>query len=545
MIDNSPFSTLDSSVVQVLLIEDDPGYADLLREILLREKEPLFALEWVDRLQSGLRRLAQGGIDAVLLDLSLPDSQGFDTFVQACAQASQVPIVVLTAIDNETVAIKAVQEGAQDYLVKGQVGNRMLSRVIRYAMERHRLLAELGYHTRELQASEARFRSIIEKNADGIVVVDRDGIMRFVNPAAESLLDRKAGELLGEWFGFPVAGGETMEIEVFRRSGKAAIAEMRVVEMVWEGEITYLASLRDITDRKQMLAELEKTRQQQLQVKNQFLSHVSHELRSPLTAIYQFVTNLLDGLAGDLKPEQREHLEIALRNVNQLRAMIADLLEVTRAETGKLTVKPQCTSVAELVSETLCTLRTTASAKAIVLSAGIPRDLPPVYADPDRVRQILINLIDNGIKFTPENGAVSIRAYLFDEDPNFVCVAVADTGCGIDRESSQMIFERLYQAADTIDGSRKGLGLGLYICRELVSRHGGRIWVESQVGHGSTFFFTLPTFSRSRSDLAQEGWQRIGGDSKCWPQAGDYFTMVDTPPKGGQQAVRTTRQKEV
>ncbi|MFQ5852908.1 MAG: response regulator, partial [Candidatus Binatia bacterium] len=129
--------------VRVLVVEDDPGYADLLREILVRENDPLFALEWVDQLQAGLARLVQGGVDVILLDLSLPDSQGIDTFKGVHAQAPHVPVVVLTGLDDETVAIKAVQEGAQDYLVKGQVSNRMLLRAIRYAIERQRTEEQL------------------------------------------------------------------------------------------------------------------------------------------------------------------------------------------------------------------------------------------------------------------------------------------------------------------------------------------------------------------------------------------------------------------
>jgi signal transduction histidine kinase len=282
-------------------------------------------------------------------------------------------------------------------------------------------------------------------------------------------------------------------------------------------------SIRYAIERHRLLAALEQTRRQQLRMKDQFLSHVSHELRSPLAAIYQFVTILLDGLAGDLRPEQREHLEVALRNVNRLRTMIGDLLEATRAETAKLTVEPRRISIAELIAETLSTLGTTAATKGVILSADVFPDLPPVHADPNRVRQILVNLIDNGIKFTPENGTVSIRVHVFDEDPSFLCFAVADTGCGIRPEDTKMIFERLYQTTGTIQDSRKGLGLGLYICRELVSRHGGRIWVKSQLGQGSTFFFTLPVFPRSGSAALQGGPDKIGAGSKCRPGPGDFL----------------------
>lgn len=252
----------------------------------------------------------------------------------------------------------------------------------------------------------------------------------------------------------------------------------------------------EVQQRQLALAELEQTRQQQLQLKDQFLSNVSHELRSPLTGIYQFVTILRDGLAGDINPEQRKHLEIVLRNTKQLRTMIEDLLEVTQARTGKLSIQPRPMSVAELIDETINSLSVLAAAKGIALSADAPSHLPLAYADPQRVRQILRNLIENSIKFTPENGTITVRTAKADTEPDsFVSISVTDTGCGISPEECDKIFNRLYQAKGTIEASRKGLGLGLYLCRELVSLHGGRVWVESQLGHGSTFFFTLPICS--------------------------------------------------
>lgn len=256
----------------------------------------------------------------------------------------------------------------------------------------------------------------------------------------------------------------------------------------------------EVAQRRLALAELEQTRRQQLELRDQFLSHVSHELRLPLTAIYQFVTILLDELAGDLRAEQREYLEIVLRNANQLRAMIEDLLEVTRVQTGKLSIEAQPTSIGELIDETVRSLRTLAGVKGVVLSADVSAHLPPAYADPQRVRQILRNLVENGIKFTA-HGTVTVRAHLSDAEQQSIHIAVADTGCGISPDECEKIFERLYQGKSTIQVSRKGLGLGLSICKELVSSHGGQIWVESQLGQGSTFFFTLPIFSSSANRL--------------------------------------------
>jgi signal transduction histidine kinase len=268
---------------------------------------------------------------------------------------------------------------------------------------------------------------------------------------------------------------------------------------------TLAQSIRNIIQEKTLEQAIERARQQELELKDRLLSHVSHELRSPLAAIYQFITILLDGLAGELSPEQHDYLEIVLRNVNQLRSMVGDLLDCARAANGKLTVTPQPTEVARIVVETLHTLRPSATQKGLDLLMDLPDDLPMVAADPVRLRQILANLVDNAIRFTPAGGTITVCRRHLDDEPHMVCLTVTDTGCGIRPEDTARIFERLSQTADTIDERRQGLGLGLYICSELIRHHGGCIWVESAPGQGSTFCLTLPRCSVSALDASEAG----------------------------------------
>jgi len=243
---------MDDQCIKVLLIEDNPGDAGLIRKLLAEVGGATFNLEYADRLSTGLERLAAGGTNVVLLDLGLPDSQGLGTLARVRAQAADVPVVVLTAVDDRTFAMKAVQAGAQDYLVKGQVEGSSLARTLFYAIERFGMQRELERYAQGLQSAEARLRKIIQKDADGIVVVDRGGIIHFVNPAAESLFGYKAEELLGELFGFPLVAGEATELNIVRRGGETAIAEMRVVETEWEGKTAYLTSLHNITKRQRV-----------------------------------------------------------------------------------------------------------------------------------------------------------------------------------------------------------------------------------------------------------------------------------------------------
>ena len=368
----------------VLLIEDNPGDADLVR-LRLVESKPSIDVSCVHRLSEALASLAENPPALILLDLNLPDSQGAETFRKILDKAPGVPVVILSGQNDEALAMKALHQGVQDYLVKGAITSAELDRAMRYAVERQALLRSL-----------------------------------------------------------------------------------------------------------------EMSRKQQLEFKNQFLSHVSHELRTPLTCIHQYVTILLDGLAGEMTPEQREHLGTILKSVNQLGAMVRDLLEGSRAESGKIRLERRCVSISDLVRVAVTMMQATARDKGVGLEVGVDSTLPFVHGDPDRILEVLINLLDNAIKFTPADGAVTVQACQVSTDPDFACVSVIDTGCGIKPEARALVFERLYQDPNAVDNNRKGLGLGLFIAKELVRLHGGRIWVASDPGSGSTFSFTLPLYSLAK-----------------------------------------------
>ena len=375
---------MEHEPARVLLIEDNPGDADLVRLRLVEGKSAV-QVNCVPRLADALACLEAETPTLVLLDLNLPDSHGAETFRRIIQKAPNVPVVILSGQDDETLAIKAVHMGVQDYLVKGDITSKQLERALRNAIE-------------------------------------RQGLMRA----------------------------------------------------------------------------LEITRQEQLKFKDQFLSHVSHELRTPLTCIYQYVTLLLDGLAGPLAPNQTDHLKAVLKSTHQLHAMIRDLLEATRAESGKLRIEPRCLDIRELAQQAATMMRPAAAEKRIGLEAVLDPTIPLVYADPDRTLEVLINLIDNAIKFTPPEGAVMVKASIVETDPSSVYLSVNDSGRGIPPENLPQVFDRLYQDPNAVDGNRTGLGLGLYIAKEIVTRQGGRMWVASQPECGSTFSFTLPLYSLAK-----------------------------------------------
>jgi len=291
-----------------------------------------------------------------------------------------------------------------------------------------------------------------------------------------------------------------VEFRIVRPDG--AIREIAAVEKVVLDDslnvVRVVGVNMDVTERKLAEKELETRRADALRFKDAFPSHVSHELRSPLTAIKQFTSILIGGHAGELNEEQARYEAIVLKNVHQLQSMIDDLLEVTRLETGKTTIELDRVAVHSVAADAVQTLEMTARSKGVTVMSEVSVDLAAVYADPTRLLQVLIILLDNAVKFTSAGGTVSIRARPQEEDAGSLLIEVTDTGCGIAPDRQEKLFERLYQAGEQGKASRKGLGLGLYICKELVTRQGGSISVSSKAGRGSTFSFTLPVCSLSR-----------------------------------------------
>jgi len=259
---SKPAATLriEDKPIKVLLIDGNPGGNHLLDQMLARAGSGAFILEHADRLSLGLERLAGGSVDVLLLDQGTPDSRGLESMARIRAQAMGVPIVILSSRDDPQNRGEALKRGAQEYLVKGKFNGEVLVRAIRRAMGRQRPLPMIEEKAPKPEPvkpapapepEDSYLDNIVTHNPDGIIILDRKGIVRFVNPAVEILFGCKAGQLLGETLdSLPaVAGGKT-ELGIVRGDGEKRVAEIRVAEMKYDGETAYLASLRDITDRK-------------------------------------------------------------------------------------------------------------------------------------------------------------------------------------------------------------------------------------------------------------------------------------------------------
>jgi signal transduction histidine kinase len=223
-----------------------------------------------------------------------------------------------------------------------------------------------------------------------------------------------------------------------------------------------------------------------------FYHSVSHELKTPLTAMREFLSIVLDGLAGPVEDQQREYLTIAKEGCDQLTFRLNDLVDATRLDTGKLGLSPKPASIAEIMRQAVTSMALYAQKKQIRLKQRHQGKLPDVLVDNQRIMQVLTNLIGNAIKFTDNDGRVVVKASKDLSEADKIMVSVSDTGRGIEAQKCARIFDRLYQTRQS-DGTRdEGLGLGLYICQQIVHLHGGEISVQSTPGKGSTFMFTLP-----------------------------------------------------
>lgn len=240
---------------RVLAIEDSRAHVKLIEYLLSESGRVNFKLTSAARLADGLERLDQGGIDVVLLDLGLPDSEGLDTLHKVSSHSPHVPIVVLTGLDDDTVAGRAVREGAEDYLVKGEFDSDLLVRAVRYAIARHRSKVKLRQALQDSRTSETNLRNVIASSVDGTIVLDNEGLIQFSNPAAQAILGRTEADLLQSHLGFQVPDCEWSEIEIIRSDGQGIPVEFRAVDVTWEGMPCSLAVLRDLTLQKHAQAE--------------------------------------------------------------------------------------------------------------------------------------------------------------------------------------------------------------------------------------------------------------------------------------------------
>jgi signal transduction histidine kinase len=342
-----------------------------------------------------------------------------------------------------------------------------------------------------LRASESRFHNVIEKNADGILVIGPEGGIRYANPAAVRLLRRPLDQLLGKVFGIPIVPGETTEIDLPFSEAETRVAELHVAETAWEGEPAVLATLRDISERKALEAQLRQKVQELAEAdrrKDEFLAMLAHELRNPLAPIRNalYIMKARESDPG-IVAQTRALIEQGVQSITRL---VDDLLDVTRIKTGKLVLRPEPADLSAIIARSLETTRSLVEAKRHQVRLSLPSAPLSLVVDPTRIEQILVNLLTNAAKYTEPGGSIELACEVGDGE---IALSVRDNGVGIAPEMLGRIFDLFAQVDDTFDRSLGGLGIGLTLSRRLARLHGGDLTVASEgLGLGSQFILRLP-----------------------------------------------------
>jgi PAS domain S-box-containing protein len=481
---------LPSDFTRVLMIEDNPGYAEVIQMMLERVKGTRFDVVCVKRLAEGLQRLMDESVDVILVDLTLPDSQGIATFNAVHAQEPELPIIVLTVTDNDELAFNAVQKGAQDYLVKDQVDAKLLVRAIRYAIERKRMEEML------LNAAH-EWRTTFDCISDFLCLIDTERNIIRCNKAMTQFLHKSFADILGQSCCEFVHGtSEPFKECPFERMRETHRSEVVVLQ---RGNQWLRVSVDPLLDEEgnllggvHIMTDITKDKEVD-KMKSELISNVSHELRTPLSTIQEGIALVFDGALGPIQEGQKDILARVKNNIDRLARLINDLLDMSKIEAGKLELHKSSVDIAALVEEVFSSFQNQAHSKKIQLTSRIKKNVPPLYIDPDRISQVLTNVIANSIKFTSAHGSITLE--LKDEERE-VEISVTDTGIGIAQENLVGLFDRFSQFNRVYGPGERGTGLGLPISKEIVEMHGGRIWVESEVGKGSTITFTVSRLSQ-------------------------------------------------
>ncbi len=346
-----------------------------------------------------------------------------------------------------------------------------------------------------LEAENHQISLVLKNMADGVLITDENGYVLLLNPAAERLLKTKKADALYHSFASVVRHHELISLwQRSRERGREQVAAVEIGRTLFlqafvtpfreQGVRVYLIILQDLTQVRHLQT-----------VRRDFISNLSHELRTPLASLRAVVETLQDGAYAEPALAER-FLGRAEHEVDTLSQMVEELLELSRIESGQVPLRLSRTAVSDLLLIPIERLRPQADRDDITLNVDIEENIPSVLADVERMQQVMTNLLHNAIKFTAPGGKVTIYARQSSTNSRplpEVIISIKDNGTGINTEDLPRIFERFYKSDRARTRGQSGTGLGLAIARHLVEAHGGRIWVKSKAGKGSTFFFSLPT----------------------------------------------------
>lgn len=482
---------------EILIVDDDVNLASNLQDIL--EVEGYNTAVAHDG-QTALTLCRQKVFVVALIDIKLPDISGIRLIDKLHELSGETVYIITTGYASMDSAIEAVKHrNIVAYETKPLNMNHLLALIAQ--------IAERKQAEERLRESEAKYSVLVEKSADGIAII-QDGALKFVNPMALELVGFTPEELIGvdflkivtpearemvmKRYTDRLAGKEVpnlYEIALIRKDGTTVPVEVNATLISYQGRPADLVLVRDISERKQAEEEARQleTLRELDQLRKQLLANVSHELRTPLASIKGYATMLLDYDTRLGHGEKRECLKSIDKATIRLTKLVDDLLDMSWLEAGLLKPEKTPTSISKLLREVVAEAQVWAPNHRIVLE--VTKRLPRGNIDVRRIRQVLDNLIDNATKYSRQGTQVVVSAQQAGQELLF---RVADQGIGVPSEELVRIFDSMYHIGRRLTPGAEGTGLGLAICKGLVEAHGGRIWMESEEGKGSTCFFTLP-----------------------------------------------------
>ncbi|HOI15348.1 MAG TPA: response regulator [Geobacteraceae bacterium] len=510
---------------RILIVDDEADIALILK---LQLEDAGYSTSRARDGIEALEMLEKDGFSLVLLDIKLPKLDGIGVLERLDPSPRDLAVVMMTAHGSENVAVECMKKGALDYIAKPFSAEDLLNKVER-ALEFNRNRIEIHRLQRQLEEERKKMEAILRGMADMLVAVDEDGRVISVNRAAEEAFGVPKGSSLG----MPVQDLVVADIPPHRLPCRIVLESRtpcldvtysvrshdRFVPVLSSATPLFGASgaligsmeiLRDISH----LKALEKEREE-------FVSMLTHDLKTPLTAVVGSIDLVREGRLGPVNDEQKEYLESAVESCGEMVEMIDTLLDVYRFESGKMVLAFTEEDFGALIRKAAASFRSLAERSGIRLSVAIAENLPAGRMDRNKVVRLFGNLFSNAFKFTSEGGVVEVTAELLDnadgiadrippgtypveELPRkgaFLMAAVRDTGIGIPRDALGAIFDKFVQAKHRRAGKTKGSGLGLAFCRKVMDAHGGYIWVESEVGKGSTFAVLFPLETREKRTL--------------------------------------------
>ncbi|KYK34120.1 MAG: hypothetical protein AYK22_05800 [Thermoplasmatales archaeon SG8-52-3] len=354
----------------------------------------------------------------------------------------------------------------------------------------------------ELVKLEEKYRVLAETSADGVVIIDSLGRLTYINPSFEKLCARRKSQILATLFREYLSDEsvyffeqvfidarkkdekiENVELELVHAKGNIIPIEVNMAPFKKDYEFTgMVCTIRDITERRNIEDELKKSER----LKTEFMNIAAHELKSPVTPIKGYLDLIISD--KDASDRIKDWAKVSLRNAERLLKLVNDILDVSRLDTDTMRFDMERLETLEILNEIVEDMRAPIEGKGLKFLIKVPNNLPNIMGDKHRLSQVLKNLIGNAIKFT-DNGSIGIEAQKKDAH---ILIIISDTGIGISKDELKKIFNKFYQAYTGDDRKNEGTGLGLFICREILQKHDGEIWVESELGKGSKFIVKLP-----------------------------------------------------